>query len=60
MILGIVLGEVFYPMEGLRGRGTNLNDDTNCTDQFAGEYIITLFVCGRQASLVSPFQLVQL
>ena len=32
MILGIVLGEVLFPLEGLRGRNTSLNNDTRCID----------------------------
>lgn len=36
MILGIVLGEVLFPLEGLRGRNTSLNNDTTCTEKFEG------------------------
>ena len=36
MALGIVLGEVFFPLEGLRGRNTSFNNDTACTEMFEG------------------------
>ena len=36
MVLGMVLGEVLYPLEGLRGRNTSLNNDTACTEEFEG------------------------
>jgi hypothetical protein len=36
MVLGVVLGEVLFPLEGLRGRNTSLNNDTTCTEEFEG------------------------
>ena len=38
MVIGIVLGEVFFPLEGVRGRGIPLMNDTACTNVTTGEF----------------------
>ena len=37
MIIGVVLGEVYFPLEGVRGRGVALFNDTNCMNEMAGK-----------------------
>jgi len=36
LIVGVVAGEVFFPYEGIQGRGMSLQNDTMCTDNIAG------------------------
>ena len=36
MVAGIVVSEVLYPLEGFRGSGRAIFNDTMCLDQLAG------------------------
>ena len=36
MMLGIVLGEVLYPLEGVRGNGVTIANDTACLSNTGG------------------------
>lgn len=62
MVLGVVLGEVLYPLEGLRGRNIDLVNDTECIEQFGGtcRRFIPFVVCLRKksTSVVCLFQVV--
>ena len=36
MLVSIILGEVFFPLEGVRGEGISFINDTNCINHTAG------------------------
>ena len=36
MVVGIVLGEVYFPLEGVRGSGVTFANDTRCLNETAG------------------------
>ena len=42
MVVGIILGEVLYPLEGFRGRNIELVNDTVCIEQFGGTQKLTI------------------
>ena len=37
MVVSVVLGEVYFPLEGVRGRGVSLMNDTKCDENMAGK-----------------------
>ena len=37
LIVGVVLGEIYFPNEGIRGRGVSLMNDTNCIENIPGK-----------------------
>lgn len=39
MVVGVVLGEVLFPLQGVRGRGVPLENDTRCINETpAGQF----------------------
>ena len=39
MAVGIILGEVLFPQEGVRGQGTVITNDTDCLENLIGNVI---------------------
>lgn len=49
LIVGVIVGEVFFPLEGVRGRGVPLMNDSMCNASEAGKsvklFLVRLVQC---------------
>ena len=45
MVAGIVLGEVLFPLEGFRGNGRAISNDTVCLNNIEGTTIVMAVCC---------------
>ena len=43
MVVGIVLAEVFFPLEGIRGGDDAILNDTRCLNDTAGKRLVHSF-----------------